>query len=82
LICTLRDISLDGAFVEAPPDELPFANATVEIALTVTPKKGGETKHCRIPARIRRITDTGAAISFSDLESDTYSSLVSIVYDA
>lgn len=80
LICTLRDISLNGAFLEAPPDDLPYTNSSVELALTVT--RDGTAKHCRIPARISRITDNGAAVSFGDVEMDTYSSLVSIVYEA
>ncbi|HYM47506.1 MAG TPA: PilZ domain-containing protein [Burkholderiaceae bacterium] len=80
LICTLRDISLNGAFLEAPPDDLPYTNSSGELALTVT--KGGQSKHCRIPARISRITDNGAAVSFSDVGLDAYSSLVSIVYEA
>ena len=80
LICTLRDISLNGAFVEAAPDDLPYTNSSVELALTVT--KDGQAKYCRIPARISRITDHGAAVSFSDVGLDAYSSLVSIVYEA
>lgn len=80
LICTLRDISLNGAFLEAAPDDLPYTNSPVEIALTVT--RDGAAKQCRIPARISRLTDNGAAISFSDVGMDAYSSLVSIVYEA
>lgn len=80
LICTLRDISLNGAFIEATPDDLPYTNSNVEIALTM--QRNGQSKHCRIPARIARITDQGAAISFSDIGAETYSNLVSIVYEA
>jgi hypothetical protein len=80
LICTLRDISLNGAFLEAPPDDLPYTNSQVELALTVT--KDGTAKYCRIPARIRRLTDNGVGVSFSDVGMDAYSSLVSIVYEA
>lgn len=80
LICTLRDISLNGAFVEVPPDDLPYTNSPVELALNVT--RNGTARHCRIPARIRRITDNGAAVSFGDVGMDAYSSLVSIVYEA
>ncbi len=80
LICTLRDISLKGAFVEATPDDLPYTNSDVELALTLL--REGRSKYCRIPARIERITDGGAAISFGDLGAETYSSLVSIVYEA
>jgi hypothetical protein len=80
LICTLRDISLTGAFVEATPDDLPYTNANVELALTL--QSQGQPKYCRIPARIARISEQGAAISFEDLGMETYSSLVSIVYEA
>lgn len=80
LICTLRDISLKGAFIEATPDELPYTHCDVELALTV--EREGRPKYCRIPARIERVTENGAAISFSDLGMETYSSLVSIVYEA
>lgn len=80
LICTLKDISLNGAFLEAAPDDLPYTNSDVELAVTVN--RGGQAKYCRIPARISRITENGAAISFSDVGMDAYSSLVSIVYEA
>ena len=80
LICTLRDISLNGAFIEAMPDDLPYTNSNVELALTM--HRNGQSKYCRIPARIARITDQGAAVSFSDIGAETYSNLVSIVYEA
>lgn len=80
LVCTLRDISLKGAFVEATPDDLPYANSPVEIGVTL--RHDGNPKYCRIPARISRITENGAAVSFSDVGMDVYSSLVSIVYEA
>ncbi len=80
LICTLRDISVNGAFIEAAPDDLPYTNSKVELALTVT--RNGAARYCRIPARISRITNNGAAVSFSDVGMDAYSSIVSIVYEA
>jgi|SRR6266566_4609885 len=80
LICTLRDISLNGAFVEAEPDDLPYTNSPVELGFTLT--KDGNAQYCRITARISRVTGNGAAVSFSDVGMDAYSSLVSIVYQA
>ena len=80
LICTMRDISLNGAFVEAPPDDLPYTNSPVELGLTVN--RAGQSKHCRISARIERVTNNGAAVSFKDLGLDAYSNLASIVYNA
>jgi hypothetical protein len=80
LICTIRDISLNGAFVEAAPEELPFNNTSIELSLTVT--NGGEPQYFRIPARIRRVTDHGAGVSFGDVGMDAYFSLVNMVYHA
>jgi len=80
LVCTLRDISLKGAFVETLPDDVPYTNTNVELGVTFNREDG--FKHCRIPARIARVTDQGTAVSFGDLGIDTYSNLVSIVYQA
>jgi hypothetical protein len=80
LVCTVRDISLNGAFVEGRADALPYFNASVELGLTVT--TAGETKQHRIPAKIRRLADNGAGLSFGDVEMDAYFSLVNLVYNA
>ncbi len=80
MICTVRDISLNGAFIEALPSELPYFNAPVELGLTLT--SGGETKQHRIPAKIRRLADSGAGLTFGDVEMDAYFSLVNLVYNA
>ena len=80
MICTVRDISLNGAFIEGMPQGLPYFNAPVELGLTLT--AGGETKQHRIPAKIRRIADNGAGVSFGDVGMDAYFSLVNLVYNA
>ena len=80
MICTVRDISLNGAFIESTPGCLPYYNALVELGLTLT--SGGETKQHRIPAKIRRITDKGVGLTFGDVGMDAYFSLVSLVYNA
>jgi hypothetical protein len=80
MICTVRDISLNGAFIEGMPQGLPYFNAPVELGLTLS--AGGETKQHRIPAKIRRITDNGAGVSFGDVGMDAYFSLVNLVYNA
>ena len=80
MVCTVRDISLNGAFIGDLPEQLPFFNASVELGLTLT--AGGQSKQYRIPAKIRRLTDKGAGLSFGDVEMDTYFSLVSLVYNA
>ena len=80
MICTIRDISLNGAFIEGTPEGLPYFNAPVELGLTLT--SGGETKQHRIPAKIRRITDNGVGLTFGDVGMDAYFSLVNLVYNA
>jgi hypothetical protein len=80
MVCTVRDISLNGAFIEGMPQGLPYFNAPVELGITLT--AGGETKQHRIPAKIRRIADNGAGVSFGDVGMDAYFSLVNLVYNA
>lgn len=80
MICTVQDISLNGAFIVGMPEGLPYFNAPVELGLTLI--NAGETKQHRIPAKIRRITDKGAALSFGDVDMDAYFSLVNLVYNA
>lgn len=80
MICTIRDISLNGAFIEGTPAGLPYFNAPVELGLTLT--SAGETKQHRISAKIRRITDGGVGLTFGDVEMDAYFSLVNLVYNA
>ena len=80
MICTVRDISLNGAFIESVPGGLPYYNAPVELGITLT--SDGETKQHRIPAKIRRITDKGVGLTFGDVGMDAYFSLVNLVYNA
>lgn len=80
MVCTVRDISLNGAFIEGMPEGLPYFNAPVELGIALS--NGGETKQYRIPAKIRRITEKGAGLSFGDVGMDAYFSLVNLVYNA
>jgi len=77
LVCTIRDISLNGAFIEAHPEEIPY-NGAVELGVTVT--ANGENSYHRLPATITRVSDKGAGISFGDIGQETYFSLVDLVY--
>jgi hypothetical protein len=80
IICTIRDMSPKGAFLETPPEELPVSSAPIEIGFTVNAK--GESLYYRLPARIRRLTNTGVGISFGEVGLDDYFSLVDLVYPA
>lgn len=75
IICTIRDLSLRGAFVDAEPEFLPFDGA-IELGLTMASQ--GQPQQYRLPATIRRITDRGAGIAFGDLGQDAYFSLVDL----
>ncbi len=80
IICTIRDISLNGAFVETVPDELPTRNANVELGFSVL--NNGESRYLRIPGKIAYIKDNGAGVRFSDVGMEIYKDLVEVVYEA
>ncbi|MFQ5936413.1 MAG: PilZ domain-containing protein [Acidiferrobacterales bacterium] len=75
--CRLRDLSVEGAFVETGALQL-FANT--EVDLVIKTRSGKKRKHCRIPATVLRVIQDGAALIFGDLDEDVYRTLVSIVY--
>jgi len=78
VVCTMRDVSLGGAFLEAQPAELPY-NGAVEINMTVR-SPHGQAKFLRVPAQIARITERGAGVTFGDLGQDAYFNLVDLVF--
>ncbi|KPK47246.1 MAG: hypothetical protein AMJ84_05105 [Acidithiobacillales bacterium SM23_46] len=80
IICTVRDISLNGAFVETMPDSLPTRNTHVEIGFSVL--TNGQNRYLRIPGRIAYIKDNGAGVRFSEVGMDAYMNLVDMVYEA
>lgn len=75
--CKLRDISLEGAFVETGAVRL-SKNAEVDLVLKV--RSGKKIEHCQIPARVARVTKDGAALIFDKLEEQVYRTLINIVY--
>jgi hypothetical protein len=75
VVCTIRDISLGGAFVDAEPELLPYAGA-VELSFSVPTDSGG----ClRLSASIRRVTSNGAAVSFGEMGHQAYFRLVDLI---
>jgi hypothetical protein len=75
IVCTVRDISLGGAFIDAEPELLPYAGA-VEMSFT-RPSDSGEC--LRLAASIRRVTDSGAAVSFGEIGHQAYFQLVDLI---
>jgi hypothetical protein len=76
VICTMRDISLGGAFLATEPDMLPYAG-TVE--LNVSAPGDSARGQLRLQATIERTTEQGAAVSFGDVARDDYFHLVDLV---
>ncbi len=77
VICTLKDVSMTGAFIETDPDELPLV-PQIELSVSFPTKEGG-IRHHRVPVVIRRLTKDGVGISFGDVDRETYMSLSDIV---
>ncbi|MDH3672010.1 MAG: PilZ domain-containing protein [Gammaproteobacteria bacterium] len=75
--CMLRDISLEGAFVETGGHILD-QDERVELVLKL--RAGHRNKHCRVPAKVARVSDEGAALIFDDPDEQLYSTLFDIVH--
>ena len=71
--CRLRDISVGGAFLETKNFALP--NGTnLEVVIKI--RRG----HCRLPAKVIRVEEDGAAVMFRDLDEELCNILLDIVY--
>lgn len=79
VICTIRDISLGGAFLDADPELLPYAG-TVELCFSLP--SGATRNFVRLPATIQRATEDGAAVTFGDLGGEVYFQLVDLTVTA
>ncbi len=74
--CRLRDISLDGAFIET--ENFALAKGTdMEIVLKI--RRGGKPALCCLPAKVVRAERGGAAVVFGDLDEHAYYILLGIV---
>ena len=74
--CTLRDIGLQGAFIEtnfALPED-----TAVELVLRVN--REGKHLHCRFPAKVVRTKADGAALRFDALDQLAQQILVDLIY--
>lgn len=75
--CGLRNISLDGAFVEVRDFNV-AVGTDVDLVLKV--RSGQNRGHCRLPANILRVDEDGVAIKFHDLDDRSYHVLFDIVH--
>ena len=67
--CRLRDISLDGAFIET--NKFALAKGSI-VDLVLRIRRDGDTSACRVPAKVVRTERGGAALMFASLEEDGY----------
>ena len=75
--CTVRDLSLNGAFVECDHSDLAEDN---KVELNICFDQGeGDTRHS-VPARVARISEDGAALSFRQVDMDTFSSILGLLF--
>ncbi len=74
--CRLRDIGVDGAFIEI--ENFTLAKGThVEIVPKI--RRGGKPILCYLPAKVVRAERGGAAVVFGDLDEHAYYILLGIV---
>lgn len=74
--CRLRDISLDGAFIETK--NFALAEGT-KLDLVLRILRGQETRACPVPAEVVRVEKDGAALVFGTLGERIYKILFDIV---
>ncbi len=74
--CRLRDISLDGAFLETKNFAL-TKGTNLEVVLKI--RSGGKATHCRLPAMVIRAERGGAAVMFAHLDEQADNTLLEIV---
>lgn len=70
--CRLRDISLNGAFIETQAFALTQGSG---VAVVLKMHHGGKATHYRLPAKVVRVERDGAALTFDDLDKPVYTIL-------
>ena len=75
--CTLRDIGLQGAFIETK--NFPLAEGA-KTELVIRLHREGKHVHCRFPAKVVRTESNGAALRFTELDSHAQQVLVELIY--
>jgi hypothetical protein len=74
--CRLRDISIDGAFIETTSFTL-TEGTKLDLVLRILRKE--KTEACPVPAEVIRVTEDGAALIFGRVDQRLYNTLADIV---
>jgi hypothetical protein len=77
--CRLRDISIDGAFIETTNFAL-TEGTKLDLVLRILRKE--KTEACPVPAEVIRVTEDGAALVFGRVNRFLYDVLFDIVSGA
>ena len=75
--CKLVEIGIDGALIETGDLSLK-KGADADLVLKI--RHGNKLTHCRVPAKVLRVTEKGAALVFDNLREGVYRILLEIVY--
>lgn len=71
--CRLRDLSLNGAFVECAEGRF---SEDGDIELDIRFEEEGKEQHHKVPAKVVRITEEGAAVQFRKVDIDTFGEIL------
>lgn len=71
--CRLRDVSLNGAFVECAEGKF---SKEGDIELDIRFEEEGKKHHHRVPAKVVRVTKEGAAVQFRKVDMDTFGEIL------
>jgi len=71
-LCKIHDLSLKGAMLDVGWSAL---TRDVPVELTISLPVAQEKTSYRLPAEVARVTKTGTAIKFGELDSGAYSAL-------
>ncbi|MFV1997752.1 MAG: PilZ domain-containing protein [Acidiferrobacterales bacterium] len=75
----IKDVSLDGAFVQSKWKDLPAFSA-VEITVTLSTGEEHKAREYRLPATVARCTEDGVGLKFDHLNMESYSVLLDLLY--
>lgn len=75
----IRDVSLDGAFVQSQWKDLPTFTA-VDISVTLSTGEQRTVKEYHLPATVARCTEEGLGVKFNHLDMESYSALLDLLY--
>jgi hypothetical protein len=77
-MCRVRDLSMDGAFVEIQVGPLPQLSRHIEMVLLCSYKD--QDIELRLPATVTRVTGRGVALRFGYYDDRTYTDLANLLY--